>query len=38
MHRVVIICALAALVQSPAAPKKGGNPEAAKIKNLRDHP
>jgi mono/diheme cytochrome c family protein len=33
MYRVVIICAFVALGQSPAAPKKGGNPEAAKIKN-----
>jgi mono/diheme cytochrome c family protein len=33
MYRVVIICALVALGQSPAAPKKGGNPDAAKIRN-----
>ncbi len=33
MHRVVIVCALVALAQSPTAPKKGGNPEAAKTKN-----
>src|SRR5262249_55493840 len=33
MHRVVIVRALVALAQSPTAPKKGGNSEAAKIKN-----
>jgi len=33
MYRAVIVCALAALLQSPTMPKKGGNPEAAKIKN-----
>jgi putative copper resistance protein D len=34
MYRAVILCAVAALTaQSPAAPKKGGNPDAARIKN-----
>jgi mono/diheme cytochrome c family protein len=34
MYRVVIVCALAALAgQAATTPKKGGNPEAARIKN-----
>jgi mono/diheme cytochrome c family protein len=34
MYRVVIVCALAALAgQASTTPKKGGDPEAAKIKN-----
>ena len=31
--RIWLSIIVAALLQSPAAPKKGGNPEAAKIKN-----
>jgi mono/diheme cytochrome c family protein len=31
--KIVVSVIVAALLQSPAAPKKGGNPEAAKIKN-----
>jgi mono/diheme cytochrome c family protein len=33
MHRVLIVCALALATQSSTAPKKGRNPEAAKVKN-----
>ena len=31
--RIGLIAIIVALVQPPAAPKKGGNPEAAKVKN-----
>ena len=31
--RIIVSVILAVLLQSPAAPKKGGNPEAAKVKN-----
>jgi len=31
--KIIVGGMIAALLQSPAAPKKGGNPEAAKIKN-----
>jgi len=31
--KIVVSIIVAALLQSPAAPKKGGNPEAAKVKN-----
>ena len=31
--RIWLSIIIAALLQSPAAPKKGGNPEAAKVKN-----
>jgi cytochrome c oxidase cbb3-type subunit 3 len=31
--KIIVGAMIAALLQSPAAPKKGGNPEAAKIKN-----
>lgn len=31
--KILVSTIVAALLQSPAAPKKGGNPEAAKIKN-----
>ena len=31
--KILVGIILAVLLQSPAAPKKGGNPEAAKIKN-----
>jgi cytochrome c oxidase cbb3-type subunit 3 len=31
--KILVSMIVAALLQSPAAPKKGGNPEAAKIKN-----
>jgi len=31
--RILFSVIIAALLQSPAAPKKGGNPEAAKVKN-----
>ena len=31
--RIWLSLVVAAMLQSPAAPKKGGNPEAAKIKN-----
>ena len=31
--KIWLLAVVLALVQSPAAPKKGGNPEAAKVKN-----
>ena len=31
--KIIVAGMIAALLQAPAAPKKGGNPEAAKIKN-----
>jgi cbb3-type cytochrome c oxidase subunit III len=31
--KIIVSAIVAALLQSPAAPKKGGNPDAAKVKN-----
>jgi cbb3-type cytochrome c oxidase subunit III len=31
--KIIVSAIVAALLQSPAAPKKGGNPDAARIKN-----